>query len=394
MAKNKLISPLIFTTIITAAIVTCVLAAGTTYNILSYGAVADGKTDANKAFQAAWNAACASGAPSVIVVPNGRFLVSSVTFEGSSCKSKSITFQMSGTLVAPQNYKLDKWISFHMANGLSIIGGTLDAQGAPLWACKKSGKGCGDGATALSIYHSNNVVVSGVSFVNSQKFNFLVYQCDNAKIQGVKITAPGDSPNTDGIHVEMSSRVTITNAVIGTGDDCISIGHGNSDLTIEGTKCGPGHGISIGSLGWTAQEAGVQNVVVRSSTFVKTQNGFRIKTWARPSSAFVSNVVFSGAVMDGVQNPILIDQDYCPHGTNCPNQSSGVKISNVKFQGIRGTSSSAVAVKLDCSRTKPCTGINLDNVNLMYNGREAQSSCVNAKGLESGLVKPAGCALA
>ena len=85
--------------------------------------------------------------------------------------------------------------------------------------------------------------MNGVIVQNSQMFHILVDGCHNAMIQGVKVLAPGNSPNTDGIHVQSSSGVSIRNSNIGTGDDCISIGPGNSNLWIEGIACGPGHGI-------------------------------------------------------------------------------------------------------------------------------------------------------
>jgi polygalacturonase len=62
-------------------------------------------------------------------------------------------------------------------------------------------------------------------------------------VQGVRVSAAGDSPNTDGIHVQSSTGVTILNSRIGTGDDCVSIGPGTSNLWIENVACGPGHGI-------------------------------------------------------------------------------------------------------------------------------------------------------
>ena len=67
-------------------------------------------------------------------------------------------------------------------------------------------------------------------------------------MQGVKISAPGNSPSTDGIHVQMSMGVTVTGASIKTGDDCISIGPGTANLWIEQVACGPGHGIRLVSL--------------------------------------------------------------------------------------------------------------------------------------------------
>jgi len=85
--------------------------------------------------------------------------------------------------------------------------------------------------------------MNGVTVQNSQMFHILVDGCNNAKLQGVKVLAPGNSPNTDGIHVQSSSGVSIMNSNIGTGDDCISIGPGTSNLWIEGIACGPGHGI-------------------------------------------------------------------------------------------------------------------------------------------------------
>lgn len=68
------------------------------------------------------------------------------------------------------------------------------------------------------------------------------------------------------------------------------------------------------------QEAGVQNVTVKTTTFRGTQNGLRIKTWARPSNGFVKGVLFQHSVMVNARYPILIDQEYCPDQKNCPGQ--------------------------------------------------------------------------
>jgi len=77
---------------------------------------------------------------------------------------------------------------------------------------------------------------------------------------------------------------------------------------------------SIRSLGWEMQEVGVQNVTVKTSSFTGTENGVRVKTWARPSNGFVRNVLFQHVVMNNVENPIIIDQNYCPSNGNCPEQ--------------------------------------------------------------------------
>ena len=95
----------------------------------------------------------------------------------------------------------------------------------------------------LQFSNSNNIVVRALTSLNSQLFHIVVNGCHNVKMQGVRVTAAGNSPNTDGIHVQLSSSVTILDSKIGTGDDCISVGPGTTNLWIENVACGPGHGI-------------------------------------------------------------------------------------------------------------------------------------------------------
>ncbi|XP_060211294.1 polygalacturonase-like [Lycium barbarum] len=371
------------------------IAADSMYNVLNYGAKSDGKFDSSKAFISAWTAACASTSPATIYVPKGTYLLGNAYFNGQTCKCNAITIHIEGTLVAPSDYnvigKSGNWIKFERVTRVSIVGGTLDGQGSGLWACKNSGKGCPKGTTYHAFYNSNNVAISGLTSQDSQMFHILFDGCNNVKLQGVKVSAPGNSPNTDGIHLQSSSDVTILNSQIGTGDDCISIGRGNSNLWLENIACGPGHGISIGSLGWDMQEPGVDNVTVKTATFTGTQNGVRVKTWARPSNGFIRNILFQHVVMNNVENPIIIDQNYCPNHEICPEQGSGIKVSDITYQDIHGTSATQVAVKFDCSKTNPCEGINLLGVKLSYKDQPAEISCVNAGGKASGLQQPTSC---
>ncbi|XP_011004576.1 PREDICTED: polygalacturonase-like [Populus euphratica] len=365
------------------------------FSVLSYGAKANGKTDSTKACAAAWSQACASTGPATISVPKGSFSLRQVKFQGP-CKNNAITLRIDGTLVAPSNYGVlgsaKNWLIFEHVNGVTLSGGTLDGQGTGLWSCKNSGKGnCPKGATSLEFSNSKNIAITGLASLNSQMFHIVINGCQNVKLQGVKVSADGNSPNTDGIHVQLSTAVTILNSRIGTGDDCVSIGPGTSNLWIENVACGPGHGISIGSLGKESQEAGVRDVTVKTTTFTGTENGLRIKTWGRPSSGFATNILFQHAVMNNVKNPILIDQNYCPGNKNCPGQASGVKISDVTYQDIHGTSATELAVKFDCSRKSPCTGIKLQDVKLTYDNKPAEASCSNAGGVASGMVQPTSC---
>ncbi|XP_062183365.1 polygalacturonase-like [Phragmites australis] len=379
-----------------ASVVTMAIAmAAAEYNVVDYGARPDGRTDSATAFLAAWAAACndtGATATPVMRVPAGRFLISQAYFKGPCRSDAGVVVAVDGTVLAPAAVDNTSWIMFHYAHGLEIGGGTLDGQGQAYWACKTAGRRCPPGTTTLKISQSKNVSVTRLTLLNSKNVHMSIYDSTGVTLQGVRIVAPADSPNTDGVHVQLSSGVRILSATVGTGDDCVSLGPGTSDVLITNIKCGPGHGISIGSLGGEAGEAGVQNVTVEGVTLTGTQNGLRIKTWGQPNSGSVTGVSFGRVTMRGVHNPIIVDQNYCPGNIgSCPGKSSGVKITEVVYTDIEGTSATPVAVRFDCSGTNPCTGIRLKDVNLTYQGKAAQSLCKNAHGSASGVVNPPSC---
>ncbi|KAK3035411.1 hypothetical protein RJ639_032939, partial [Escallonia herrerae] len=100
------------------------------------------------------------------------------------------------------------------------------------------------------------------------------------------------------------------------------------------------------SLGNGLNENGVQNVTHTNSVFTKTDNGVRIKSRARASNNYATNINFRNLIMRNIANPILIDQTYCP-SNQCPHQS-------VTYVHIRGTSRTEAAVRFDCSSSNPC----------------------------------------
>ena len=140
------------------------------HNVVSYGAKPDGTTDSTSAFLNAWGAACASANASTITVPKGTFLLASLAFDADYCKTSHITFCIHGTLVAaPVLPQPTTWLSFHGVTGVSIFGGTLDAKGPPLWACKASTTNCPTGATVHTnfsyfIYHEHRYIYSSPKF--------------------------------------------------------------------------------------------------------------------------------------------------------------------------------------------------------------------------------------
>eukprot|EP01083_Nonionella_stella_P064013 166465_1 len=368
--------------------------AGQVFDVKSYGAQTNG--DITQALTQAWKDACAV-AGSKFVIPTGTYKLGLVTLLGP-CKG-AIEFNLQGTLQAPSDIESfkgkDGWVVFERIDSLTVSGGgVFDGQGQMAWQKNNCAKKYNCDILPINIRFNfiTNSIVQDITSKDSKFFHINLLECKNLQFQHVTITAPADSPNTDGIHIGRSSQINITNANIGTGDDCISIGDGTQDITIKQVTCGPGHGISIGSLGRYQNEQPVSGIRVIGATLSNTENGVRIKTWPASPSGTVSDIHFENVIMDNVGNPILIDQNYCPNN-QCSNESpSNVKINNVSFKNITGTSTTLEAVKFVCSKSVPCQQVVVADIDLTYKAsRSATSTCVNVRPAISGKQNPSAC---
>ncbi|MFS8003382.1 putative endo-polygalacturonase [Helianthus anomalus] len=371
--------------------------AAATYNVLDFGAKGDGNTDDTKAFEGAWAAACKVTGSKIIVPSPYKFLLGPITFSGPYCQH-NIIFQIDGTIIAPSSFKpygsgLFQWILFTKLVGLTIQGGgTVDGSGSIWWKDSRLNDPLDDELkliipingttkqtnnssitsslggnmpsikpTAIRFYGSFDVTVTGITIQNSPQCHLKFDNCVGVSVYNFHVSSPADSPNTDGIHLQNSKDVLIHTTDLSCGDDCVSIQTGCSNVYIHNVNCGPGHGISIGSLGKDNTKACVSNITVRDVMMHNTMNGVRIKTW-QGGSGSVQNVQFSNIQVSEVQLPIVIDQFYCDKST-CKNQSSAVALSGINYERIRGTYT-VKPVHFACSDSMPCTDVHLNGINL------------------------------
>ncbi|KAM1949210.1 hypothetical protein ACFX15_009289 [Malus domestica] len=337
--------------------------------------------DITLALADAWRDACSSPWPAKVVIPEGEYYLRGAILHGP-CKSP-IEVQVQGYLRAPQEssqlLQQNTWVGFQYVDRLTLFGGgTFDGQSN----CHKYKSCQSNRVFNLRFDFVTNSVIEGITSLDSKNFHINVFACRNVTFQYVTITAPEDSVNTDGIHIGRSFGVTIDHTIIGTGDDCISLGDGSQNIVVTNVTCGPGHGISIGSLGKYPDEEPVVGVRVKNCTLTNTQNGVRIKTWpGSPTFTTASHIHFQDINMVNVSNPISIDQQYCPYTYCGKDDPSKVKISDISFTNIKGSSATPVAVKLMCSRKIPCDGVGLTDVDLTYIGSKGPltSQCAYVK---------------
>ncbi|KAI7751620.1 hypothetical protein M8C21_014764 [Ambrosia artemisiifolia] len=367
----------------------------TIFNVLAFGAKGDGTTDDTNAFEAAWLAACKLEASTMVVPKGSVFLIKPISFSGLNCES-NIVFQLDGKIIAPKRSGswesgLLQWLEFTKLNGITIRGtGVIDGQGAGWWSESSDTK-----PTAIRFYGSSDVTVTGITIQNSQQTHLKFDNCQSVQVFEVTISSPGDSPNTDGIHLQNSQDVTIHSTKLACGDDCVSIQTGCSGVNIQNVDCGPGHGISIGSLGKDNTKACVSNITVRDTKIHDTENGVRIKTW-QGGYGSVQGVTFSNIQVSKVETPIIIEEYYCDGG-KCQNKGSSVSISDISYENIRGTYTKN-PVRFACSDGTPCTDVNLDTIQLQpiqQNSDTGKPFCSNAYGeLKTTTSPPIDCLMA
>ncbi|XP_047063973.1 polygalacturonase ADPG1-like [Lolium rigidum] len=364
------------------------------FNVEHFGARGDGLTDSTEAFVHAWTAACgARGASASLLVPAAKsFLVGPTEFRGP-CAATRITVQVMGTITAlpasawdRQNY----WLMFRQVDGLTVTGsgGVLDGRGETWWSnrCRDGDECIPHAPTSLVLMDCTNLELSHFSSKNSPQMHIAVIQSSKVNVTQLTITAPGDSPNTDGVHIDRSEDVHITGLTIGTGDDCISIGPGSHFVTIDGIMCGPGHGVSVGSLGRHGAMESVEHIDVRNVHFINTMNGARIKTW-QGGRGYAKSISFTNINFTNVENPVIIDQFYVDRGV-VPN-AGAVALSNITYTNLKGTSSRKTAVDFDCSDSGSCRDISVSSVLITASdGRGTEARCRNAQGKTSGYVYP------
>ncbi|KAK7382781.1 hypothetical protein VNO80_01847 [Phaseolus coccineus] len=348
-----------------------------TYNVIDYGATGDGKTDDSQAFLSAWQKTCSTPGASTLVIPSkGVFLLKKNIILKGPCQATNMNIQLEGriTVASQSAWVGDKSmiILITNVNGLTIdgSGGSIEGFGSSWWPCKKCPR-----PSVLSFNSCNGLSVSYLTIRNSPQAHITINGCVGATFSNIIIQSPSDSPNTDGIDISSSKNIWIKDSTIASGDDCIAIIGDSSYINATGIACGPGHGISIGSLGRNQGHDKVEQVYVYNCSFTQTTNGARIKTF-QGGPGYAKNIIYEKITLTQAYNPIIINQNYTDLTSD-----GGVQVSGVTFRGFKGTSADDKAITLACG-SQGCFNIVLDQISITssLSGKPASCSCINAHG--------------
>jgi polygalacturonase len=167
---------------------------------------------------------------------------------------------------------------------------------------------------------STNVLIEGVHFVGSPMWTIHLLYTDNAVVRNVIIeTYPG--VHTDGIAVDSSRNVRISDCYVDAGDDGIVIKSGKDadgrrvnkpteNVSIVNCTVRHAHGaVTLGS----EIAGGIRNLVADAITCDGTQMGVRIKS-RRGRGGCVEDVRFSNWTMRNVGQAINVTSYYMMEG--------------------------------------------------------------------------------
>lgn len=283
--------------------------------ITTYGAIGDGVADCTDAFKSAIEACSAAGGGR-IVVPSGRFQTGPVHLRTNINlyleQGATVAFQRDPSRYLPAVFT--RWEGVEVMNyspfiyafeqqNIAISGqGTLDGQaddqrwwpwnGKPAYGWKPGDPnqmqarkrlfdmaergvpvtervfGTGDylRPNFIQPYRCANVMIEGISIVNSPMWEIHPVLCRNVVVRNVKVVTHG--PNNDGCNPESCQDVLIEGCEFDTGDDCIAIKSGrNADgrrlniptenVVVRNCRMKDGHGgVTLGS----EISGGVRNV--------------------------------------------------------------------------------------------------------------------------------------
>jgi polygalacturonase len=223
------------------------------YNIAEHGAISDGKTLNTRAIQAVIDE-CAQKGGGTIVIPKGTFLTGSIfikpkvnieMLEGSVLKGSTNIEDYPKGITRIEGH-FEPWraalINADKADHLRITGkGTLDGSGEPFWKDFYAKRTLDRTTTNLSverprlafIQNSRDVEISGISFTNSGFWNLHLYRDRDVHVDSCRFIAPGGkvpddhAPSSDGIDVDSSQDIEISNCFFAVGDD---------DIALKGSK--------------------------------------------------------------------------------------------------------------------------------------------------------------
>ncbi|KAF2840097.1 glycoside hydrolase family 28 protein [Patellaria atrata CBS 101060] len=217
---------------------------------------------------------------------------------------------------------------------------------------------------SFTLWKATNVLIDGITWRQPQFWHTFVAHSQNITMTNLDMNATSNSQwstvNTDGTDTWNSRDIVIRNWTVTCGDDCISIKGNSTNVHVSNVTCHESGAMCIGSIGSNANQPDyVENIVFENIKAYHSSNAAWIKTY--PGTGYVRNVTFRNIEFDDVNQPIYISP--CIYtGQNC--DSSRLRISDIKWENIKGTSRYNIGAGIHCSAAAPCQNLQFSGIDI------------------------------
>ena len=287
------------------------------YNVVDYGAVGNKIVDDAKAIQQAIDECSANGGGTVLLPANHTFM------SGPLCLKSNVNLHLEATAVLLANpdegiYKLSAfgenrgegmmWIYANGADNISITGkGTIHGNGIAFM-----GKELDDSYElkpvttfdprphVLTLTDVKNLTIRDITIRDGAYWTVHLIGCDGAVIDGINLLNNLKIRNGDGIDLDHSRNVRISNCHITSGDDCICLKNRR-----EFEQYGSCHDITVTNCVMTSRSCAIKigsenmdsiyNVVFDNCVITRSNRGLGIQN---RDEGTVTDVMFSNIIMD------------------------------------------------------------------------------------------------
>lgn len=344
-------------------------------NILNYGAIADGVTLNSDAIQKAIDCVAEAGGGRV-TVPAGTFRTGTIWLKshvelhlenGAVLKASENLDDYNDEDAYRQNYGFppEGWIGKHFiiaveTTRVSITGnGVIDASGDAFFGEPRnpfatdfifrygnavSKEGTVRPGQVVCFIESRDVTVRDISITNSPCWDLFIHGCEDVTVSGMRVKNCPWYANTDGIDIDSSRNVTVSNCIFDTADDAIAIRCAGYRIREDLVVC---ENITITNCVCAARSSGVRisvgrgtirNVTMSNLVFRECSPAINIEcsySYNGKGHINVENVLISNCIADDVGIPINVYEN-----NDC-------YIKNVSVSNFRATAKCQCRFKAD-----------------------------------------------
>ncbi len=354
----------------------CALNAGAAdFLVKEYGAKGDGVTFDTEAVQKAIDA-CAADGGGRVVLEKGVFLVKPIMLKSGVNLHIARNARLLGSgdwRDYPNRGNLKHVISENMprardaalitadeAHGISITGeGVIDGNGMSFveelpkekwgrWRYDRIGGFSQSPPRVVFFAGCSDVTVKDITMTNQPAgWSYMVHDCDRVVFDRCKVMADIHYPNNDGIHINCSRDVSISNCRVTVGDDAIIVRANSRSLR----ECKPSERVTVVNcqlraysnairLGWckdgVMRDCTFSNITIHDSTrginmwLLNKDGGSR--TDYGVEKTLIENIVFNGIVMDRIHTyPVSIV-------VSDPSEKACEAVRNITFANVTARS--------------------------------------------------------